>query len=303
MGGPAGIILRQWKRGVIEIRDTQRGLPAHEQDIQSHNGYLIVGINGRPVYTVMEIGDLLKECSTANINVVLPKPGDIPKGMKANTAVKPYASNRENTPDNGARDLPSVSPTPSYSNSKFRPGDRVDVYYGAEDGVSGGVWYPSEVTALLNDGTYSVLFDTGEAAEGVAAHSIRMQGMPSPSNSTAMSPRHELRKGDRVEVFYGPDEDGWYQAVISNRNRDGSYTVRFDTGEVSEGVSRDFLRPLAEDDYYGNGSQSGAYSSFSRNDPVAPHLGVNSQAEVLWEGTEYVNNIVGCRKMRMLGKQ
>eukprot|EP01061_Rhynchopus_euleeides_P045176 TRINITY_DN8024_c0_g1_i1.p1 TRINITY_DN8024_c0_g1~~TRINITY_DN8024_c0_g1_i1.p1 ORF type:complete len:384 (+),score=111.16 TRINITY_DN8024_c0_g1_i1:60-1211(+) len=304
MGGPAGIILRQYKKGVIEIRDTQKGLPAHNQDIQSHRGWLIVGINNRPVYTVVEIGDLLKECSCADINVVMPMPGDIPpayRGNKNTSAIKPYSAHRSGE-DEAQQDTaqppssaqpreatPSSYSPPSYA-SKFRPGDRVDVYYGAEDGLNGGgVWYPSEVTAILHDGTYAVTFDTGEAAEGVAAHSMRMQGMPSPTSSAIASPRHELRKGDRVEVFYGPDEDGWYQAVISNRNRDGSYTVRFDTGEISEGVSRDYLRPV-EEDYYG----SGAYSSFSqRNEsPVPPHLGVNSQAEVLWEGTQWTPCVI-----------
>ena len=299
VGDSAGIVLRMWKRGVIEIRDTRRGMPAFEQDIGSHKGWLIVGINGQPVYDVQQVGEMLRESGTVNINVAMPREGDIPKGQRPvdESLTRPvYNNTASHAASSHVVPRSSVSPnsTPSYLASKFRPGERVEVFYGAEDGVmtAGGRWYPAEVVGILSDGTYSVTFETGEAAEGVAAHSMRHAGHPSPSSSAVASPRTEMRPGDRVDVFYGPDEDGWYPATVTSRARDGTYTVRFEgAGEIAEGVSRDYLRTADEPEPYpGAGSQtygSGSYGRSVSETPLPPHLGVGSTAEVFWEGTTY----------------
>eukprot|EP00754_Rhynchopus_humris_P006753 Rhum_TRINITY_DN13204_c0_g1::Rhum_TRINITY_DN13204_c0_g1_i1::g.58053::m.58053 len=306
VGDSAGIVLRMWKRGVIEIRDTRRGMPAFEQDIGSHKGWLIVGINGQPVYDVQQVGEMLRESGTVNINVAMPREGDIPKGQRPvdDSLTRPVYNNNTASHAGASHVVPtrsSVSPnsTPSYLASKFRPGERVEVFYGAEDGVmtAGGRWYPAEVVGILSDGTYSVTFETGEAAEGVAAHSMRHAGHPSPSSSAVASPRTEMRPGDRVDVFYGPDEDGWYPATVTSRARDGTYTVRFEgAGEIAEGVSRDYLRTADEPEPYpGAGSQtygSGSYGRSVSETPLPPHLGVGSTAEVFWEGTTWTPCVI-----------
>ncbi|KAJ9468874.1 hypothetical protein DIPPA_04469 [Diplonema papillatum] len=280
---PAGLILRQWKRGILEIRGVQEGLPAEDQNFTTHTGYLLIGINGRPVETVVDVGDVLKAATDVTLSLALPSPGDIPKEAKRSAMSKTgvtYAMSNPNpsfghdSPSRGSLSRPS---------GRFRPGDRCEVYYGAEDGITQGIWYPCEVTAILHDLTYCVLFDTGEAAEGVASHSMRMLG--STTTSPMASPRQEIRKDERVEVFYGPDEDGWYPAIVSFRNRDGTFTVRFDSGEISEGVSRDYIRPVVEDDY-------SSFHHSVRSEGVTPHLGVGSAAEVLWEGKEWTPSVI-----------
>eukprot|EP01064_Diplonema_japonicum_P033160 TRINITY_DN6477_c0_g1_i2.p1 TRINITY_DN6477_c0_g1~~TRINITY_DN6477_c0_g1_i2.p1 ORF type:complete len:386 (+),score=46.90 TRINITY_DN6477_c0_g1_i2:44-1159(+) len=290
MSQPAGIILRAWKKGVLEIRGTQPGSPAHAQDIDTHRGWLVVGLNGKPVYSHIEVGDILKASTNVKINVVPPQPGDIPK-IKEDKS-KGVVNYDMSNPNPGSQGAYSPS-SKSMSKGTFRPGDKVEVYYGQEDGVSQGVWYPAEVTAKLFDGSFAVTFETGEAAEGVAGHSMRLQGAPSPTSSHVSPRSFDINPNDRVEIFYGPDDDGWYPATIGQRHRDGSFTVHFDSGEISEGVSREYIRPLGDDEgsytYYGSGTYGGASSM---TESLPPHLGVNSQAEVLWEGKEWTPCVI-----------
>ena len=280
-GERAGIVVRQWKRGILEVRGTQAGTPAEDQGLNDHKGWLVVGVNSKPVWTSVEIGELMRNHSTIILNMVLPEAGEIPEG-KAMSKSQP-------SPRAPSYQQGSMPRSLSQNLGKYKPGDRVEVYYGTEDGMASGVWHTAEVVALLQDGTYVVQFETGEETEGVPPHSMRFYGSASPTSS-AMSPRSmEFRKGDRVEVFYGPQEDGWFAATVGDRHRDGSYTVTYDTGEISEGVTVDYIRSSNEESTpYAARSEARSESGGAGGYPLSR----GSQAEVLWEGRTWTPCIV-----------
>eukprot|EP01063_Lacrimia_lanifica_P015833 TRINITY_DN22496_c0_g1_i1.p1 TRINITY_DN22496_c0_g1~~TRINITY_DN22496_c0_g1_i1.p1 ORF type:complete len:363 (+),score=140.98 TRINITY_DN22496_c0_g1_i1:52-1140(+) len=291
-GRAAGIWLRHWKRGVIEVRGVMDDYPDHEREaIESHKGWLLVGVNNRPMYNVTEVGHELKRCHQAQLHLCPPNPGDIPAGKGAVAG----PNRARSLPMPSARPLvahPSQPTSVSPQRPAFKPGARVEVYYGPED-VEGGQWYPASVVSFHYDGTYSVLFDSGEACEGVAQHCMKhlgeaqAPGFPSPRGVGTFV-------GDRVEVYYG--ENDWFPGTIMSRQQDGSYTIRFDSGEVVPAVQPEFFRPLPEAQasmpmQRAPSMPMRSMQSMAMYNPDEP-LHVGQTAEVLWEGKQWLECVV-----------
>ena len=138
--------------------------------------------------------------------------------------------------------------------SLFAVGAAVEANYRGK-----GTYYPGQITALNDDGTFGVLYDDGEGELGVPAALIRSKTAaapapapaPSPSKKRPQTPKEPLDEsnaplspGMAVEArFRGRGKI--YKGKLLQQNENGSFKVMYDDGDVDEELPREMVRPIA----------------------------------------------------------
>ena len=131
----------------------------------------------------------------------------------------------------------SASPVKESSSSdRIIVGDKIEARY-----KGGAKWFAGKVLAVNRDGSYDIRYDDGDIERDVVASRVRSLGESiSPVNSP--SP-HQINVGDKVEVRYGMK---WHSARVLSVNRDRSYGILYDDGDVESDVFAVNVRSFVE---------------------------------------------------------
>ena len=102
----------------------------------------------------------------------------------------------------------------------WKPGDRCVAQYKSSKG-----WYPAVISSVNDNGTCSIDYDDGDHSEE-PIHKIRLP-YRRPNYGKLWKP------GDRCVAQY-KSLKGWYPAVISSVNDNGTCSIDYDDGDHSE---------------------------------------------------------------------
>lgn len=128
----------------------------------------------------------------------------------------------------------------SSSRDEFVKGDKVLANW-----KNRGQWYPGKIVALAsndNSKVYSIQYDDGDREDKVAA--TRIKKLPKATDSV-------LNLGDRVMGAYLGARGGhghWYPGKISKVNKDGTYTIAYNDGDIEDKVPADRIKKVATAD-------------------------------------------------------
>lgn len=155
----------------------------------------------------------------------------------------------------------------------FEPGDKVEARFGGRSR-----WFKATVEKENRDGTYHLLYIDGDEERNVPKDLIRRidgGGGGSGSRSGSKSPgrrgvsgaagdsdvdrarRASLRVGDEIEGRQGRGRT-WVPGRIRAVNRDGTYDVRYDGGDLERSVNPELVRGRGGDSRSGTDVESRA---------------------------------------------
>ena len=81
--------------------------------------------------------------------------------------------------------------------------------------------------------TFAILYDDGDYEEKVSSSDLKLLVYP-PS---------KFKKDDKVEALW-QEEDDWFPGVVLKENKDGTYHIRYDDGDVEQKVKAPYIRML-----------------------------------------------------------
>jgi PUB domain/EF-hand domain pair len=130
-------------------------------------------------------------------------------------------------------------------------GDNVEARHRGRERYCSGT-----IRRVNRDGSYDIDYHNGESELSVAAEYVKLTTIAAASpkrRSTADSGTHSSNKpaaavfieGDKIEARY-KGRDRYYTGVIKRCNRDGSYDIDYDDGELERGVDSDLIRLLKQ---------------------------------------------------------
>ncbi len=107
---------------------------------------------------------------------------------------------------------------------EFEPGDEIEGNFKGK-----GRWYRGKVGIVNRDGTYDIHYDDSDRERGVRAYNIRGVRRHDPSVLS------KYKTGDPINANY-KSRGLWLEGKICQVNRDGTYSVRFNDGNIEKGV-------------------------------------------------------------------
>ena len=123
----------------------------------------------------------------------------------------------------------------------FREGDKIEALYRGK----GTRYYPGVVSRVNRDGTYDLDFDDGDKNPGALPAHMRLLGggrdddlRRSPTRDSGARAAAEIsyREGDTIEGLYRGKGTKWYKGKVTRVNRDGTYDLRYDDGDIDLGA-------------------------------------------------------------------
>ncbi|CBJ31683.1 conserved unknown protein [Ectocarpus siliculosus] len=166
---------------------------------------------------------------------------------RVGASTSPTAGNRSP----GRRVVSGVdSETDSAAGKAFRVGDEVEARY-----KRGRKWYPGVVRRVNRDGTMDITYKDGDSERDVDPSLVRSKGAVSvdslaTSTNTSDTARggggrsNDFAVGDKVEARFG-GRSRWFRAAVEGKNRDGTYCLLYDDGDVERSVDKKLIRSLA----------------------------------------------------------
>ncbi|CAM9502376.1 unnamed protein product [Ectocarpus sp. 12 AP-2014] len=144
------------------------------------------------------------------------------------------------------------SETDSAAGKAFRVGDEVEAMY-----KRGRMWYPGVVRRVNRDGTMDITYKDGDSERDVDPSLVRSKGGVSvdsleTSGNTGDTARggggrsssNDFAVGDKVEARFG-GRSRWFRAAVDGKNRDGTYCLLYDDGDLERSVDKKLIRSLA----------------------------------------------------------
>ncbi|CAB1107264.1 unnamed protein product [Ectocarpus sp. CCAP 1310/34] len=145
-----------------------------------------------------------------------------------------------------------ASETDSAAGKAFRGGDEVEARY-----KRGRKWYPGVVRRVNRDGTMDITYKDGDSERDVDPSLVRSKGGVSvdslaTSTNTSDTARggggrssgNDFAVGDKVEARVG-GRSRWFRATVEGKNRDGTYCLLYDDGDLERSVDKKLIRSLA----------------------------------------------------------
>jgi len=118
----------------------------------------------------------------------------------------------------------------------FEEGDKVEARF-----RGGAKWFPGRVKRVNRNGSYDIRYEDGDTEEGMDASMIRRPGGSAVDDNKAKADVFE--EGDKVEArFHGGAK--WFAGRIQRVNRNGSYDIRYEDGDIEQGVEASMIRRL-----------------------------------------------------------
>ncbi|CAM9136941.1 unnamed protein product, partial [Ectocarpus fasciculatus] len=167
---------------------------------------------------------------------------------RVGASTSPTAGNRSP----GRRVVSGVeSETDSAAGRAFRVGDEVEARY-----KRGRKWYPGVVKRVNRDGTMDITYKDGDSERDVDPSLVRSKGgvsVDSLATSTSASDTarggsgrsssNDFAVGDKVEARFG-GRSRWFRAAVEGKNRDGTYCLLYDDGDLERSVDKRLIRSL-----------------------------------------------------------
>jgi hypothetical protein len=108
----------------------------------------------------------------------------------------------------------------------------------------GLVYFSGRIAHVYSDGTYSIHYDDGDKDEHVKGKAIRNTGGTSVPYQTPAQLLQTFHIGDRIEATYKGGSK-YYSGRITQVNRDGTYSIRYDDGDKDNHVNSKAIRSTA----------------------------------------------------------
>lgn len=131
------------------------------------------------------------------------------------------------------------------SAGSFRVGDKIEARYRGKSR-----WFRGVVRRMNSDQTYDIRYADGDQETGVDSSLIRLLDVHGDAGDTRGSTMEDYRVGDKIEARFG-GRARWFPAKIERENRDGTFSLLYDDGEVEKAVDKSLLRHVDS-----NGSRS-----------------------------------------------
>ncbi|CAM9709505.1 unnamed protein product, partial [Ectocarpus sp. 13 AM-2016] len=131
-------------------------------------------------------------------------------------------------------------------------GDEVEARY-----KRGRKWYPGVVRRVNRDGTMDITYKDGDSERDVDPSLVRSKGgvsvdsLETSANTSdtargggGRSSSNDFAVGDKVEARFG-GRSRWFRAAVEGKNRDGTYCLLYDDGDLERSVDKKLIRSLA----------------------------------------------------------
>lgn len=128
----------------------------------------------------------------------------------------------------------------------FRVGDDIEARYRGKSR-----WFRGVVRRVNSDQTYDIRYADGDEETGVDSSLIRLLDVYGGAGGTSGSTIEDYRVGDKVEARFG-GRARWFPAKIERENRDGTFSLLYDDGDVERAVDKSLMRHVGG----GSGAQS-----------------------------------------------
>jgi ribosomal protein L27 len=116
----------------------------------------------------------------------------------------------------------------------FRAGDEVEALFRGK----GTKWFPGRISNLNSDGTIDIRYDDGDTEVGANPLNVRFKDAQSrPAMST-------FNEGDRIEALFKGKGTKWFPGTILSANRDSTFDIRYDDGDLEKGALGVNIRSL-----------------------------------------------------------
>ncbi|CAM9937545.1 unnamed protein product, partial [Hapterophycus canaliculatus] len=155
----------------------------------------------------------------------------------------------------------------------FREGNKIEARY-----KRGRKWYPGVIQAVNRDGSVDIKYKDGDREYDVEPALVRSLGAASAnslatsnSSTSDVTRRSDFAVGEKVEARFG-GRTRWFKATVDAKNRDGSYVLTYDDGDVERRVESDLIRRV-------EGSASKRSGSRSPGRRVISGIGTESEAD------------------------
>jgi len=111
--------------------------------------------------------------------------------------------------------------------------------------MGGNRWFPAKISVVNRDGTYDIKYDDGDEETHVAPSFLRNKDTsfttPTKKDIPALSRHEKYGLNEPVEARYLGGAK-WYPGKISAVNKDGTYDVHYNDGEIEKSLSSDLIR-------------------------------------------------------------
>lgn len=132
----------------------------------------------------------------------------------------------------------------------FQVGDEIEARYRGKSR-----WFKGVVRRVNSDQTYDIRYADGDQETGVDSSLIRLLDVHGDAGDTRGSTMEDYRVGDKVEARFG-GRARWFPAKIERENRDGTFSLLYDDGDVEKAVDKSLMRHVG-----GNEARSGGAKS------------------------------------------
>ena len=118
----------------------------------------------------------------------------------------------------------------------FRVGDDIEARYRGKS-----KWFKGVIRRINSDNTYDIRYADGDRETGVNLSLVRLLHAPGGSSGTSGPIRESYRTGDKVEARFGGGAR-WFPATVERENRDGTFNLFYDNGDVERAVDKSLMR-------------------------------------------------------------
>ena len=105
-------------------------------------------------------------------------------------------------------------------------------------------WLAGTVTKNLGDGTFDIIYDSGDKETAVKREFIAVLSPEASANTTSVAVK--IQVGSRFEVNYR-GRGYWKPGEITQTRDDGSYDIRYDDGDREQGVKLQMIALMTAD--------------------------------------------------------
>jgi cytidine deaminase len=159
----------------------------------------------------------------------------------------------------------------------LREGDKIEARYRGRER-----YFPGTIRRVNRDGTYDVNYDDGEKELSVLATYVRLVGSTSSSSKAVTADsKLTLRQGDKIEARY-KSRARYFPGTIRRANRDGTYDIDYNDGELELGVDPELVRLIGSSAKATDSASDRAGSS----KPAVVELSVGEKIQARYRGRE-----------------
>ena len=123
-----------------------------------------------------------------------------------------------------------------YDKTGFEPGDAIEARFRGK-----AKYFSGKIQKRNRDGTYQVKYDDGDIEHRVRQDLIRKCGNQAEGRQVRGTLKEEPDVGDKVQARYR-GKSKYFSGVITKRNRDGTFSIRYDDGDVETRVDPSLIR-------------------------------------------------------------